>query len=112
MRGARRHRHRRGSSSSRTRPQQGQRSSIDQSPGVSTGRGLPAGRQGLRVVGVVEEALPDANFRVKLEDGRMVLAHLAGRLRVRFIRVLTGDRVAVELSPYDESRGRIVYRGR
>jgi len=60
--------------------------------------------------GVVEEALPSTTFRVKLDDGREVLAHLSGKLRLNFIRILAGDRVVVELSPYDESRGRIVYR--
>jgi translation initiation factor IF-1 len=60
--------------------------------------------------GVVEEALPSITFKVKLDDGREVLAHLSGKLRLNFIRILAGDRVVVELSPYDESRGRIVYR--
>ena len=60
--------------------------------------------------GVVEEALPSTLFRVRLDDGRSILAHLAGRLRLHFIRVLPGDRVRLELSPYDESRGRIVLR--
>lgn len=58
----------------------------------------------------MEEALPSTTFRVKLDDGREVLAHLSGKLRLNFIRILAGDRVVVELSPYDESRGRIVYR--
>jgi len=58
----------------------------------------------------VEEALPSTTFKVKLDDGREVLAHLSGKLRLNFIRILAGDRVVVELSPYDESRGRIVYR--
>jgi len=68
--------------------------------------------KGQRILGVVQEALPDTSFRVRLEDGRIVLAHLAGKLRVHFIRVLTGDRVTVELSAYDQTRGRIVYRDR
>lgn len=58
----------------------------------------------------MEEALPSITFKVKLDDGREVLAHLSGKLRLNFIRILAGDRVVVELSPYDESRGRIVYR--
>lgn len=58
----------------------------------------------------MEEALPSTTFKVKLDDGREVLAHLSGKLRLNFIRILAGDRVVVELSPYDESRGRIVYR--
>jgi translation initiation factor IF-1 len=60
--------------------------------------------------GIVEEALPSTTFRVKLIDGREVLAHLSGKLRLNFIRILSGDRVMVELSPYDEKRGRIVFR--
>lgn len=63
-----------------------------------------------QVEGVVIEALPSTTFKVKLDDGREILAHLAGKLRLNFIRVMPGDRVVVELSPYDEKRGRIVYR--
>lgn len=62
--------------------------------------------------GEVLEAFPDAVFKVRLDDGREVLAHLAGRLKIHHIRVLPGDRVTVELSPYDEKRGRIVYRSK
>jgi len=62
--------------------------------------------------GVVLEALPNAFFKVKLEDGREVLAHLSGKMRLNFIRVFPGDDVLVEISDYDEKRGRIVYRGR
>ncbi len=60
--------------------------------------------------GVVMEALPSTTFKVRLDDGREVLAHLAGKLRLNFIRILVGDRVVVEMSPYDDKRGRIVYR--
>ena len=63
-----------------------------------------------RQSGTILEALPSANFKVKLDDGREALCHLAGRLRMYRIKILPGDRVTVELSPYDESRGRIVYR--
>ncbi|MEK7124878.1 MAG: translation initiation factor IF-1 [Patescibacteria group bacterium] len=62
-----------------------------------------------KVSGVVTEALPDTNFRVKLEDGTEVLAYLAGKMRLHYIKVMIGDRVALELSP-DGKRGRIVYR--
>lgn len=62
--------------------------------------------------GIVLEALPAGSFRVKLEDGKEALCHLAGKLRIYRIRVLTGDRVTVEFSPYDETRGRIVYRNK
>jgi len=62
--------------------------------------------------GIVLEALPSTHFRVKLDDGREILAHLAGKLRIYRIKVLPGDRVTVEMSPYDEKKGRIVYRGK
>ena len=58
----------------------------------------------------VTEALPDARFKVKLENGHEILAYVSGRMRKFFIRILPGDRVTVELSPYDMSRGRITYR--
>jgi len=66
----------------------------------------------LRKFGRVVEALPSANFRVILDDGKEVLCHLAGKLRMYRIKILPGDKVTVELSPYDEKRGRIVYRGK
>ena len=56
------------------------------------------------------EALPNANFRVELANGHQVLAHISGKMRVHYIRILPGDRVLVELSPYDLSRGRVTYR--
>jgi len=62
--------------------------------------------------GIVLEALPSTNFLVKLDTGEEILAHLAGRLRINRIKVLAGDRVTVEMSEYDDKRGRIVYRGR
>lgn len=66
--------------------------------------------EAIEVVGTVLETLPNAMFRVELENRHQVLAHISGRMRRNFIRILPGDRVAVELSPYDLSRGRIVYR--
>jgi len=66
----------------------------------------------LRYQGQVFESLPNANFRVKLVDGREVLCHLAGKLRMYRIKILPGDQVTVEISPYDEKRGRIIYRGK
>lgn len=66
----------------------------------------------LRQSGVVLESLPSTNFKVKLDDGNEMIAHLAGRLRINRIKILPGDRVTVEVSPYDIKRGRIVYRGR
>jgi len=65
----------------------------------------------LRKKGIVIETLPNANFRVKLADGNEVLCHLAGKLRLFKIKILTGDKVTIELSPYDQKRGRIIYRG-
>ena len=60
--------------------------------------------------GIVTEALPNARFRVKLENDHMVLAHVCGKMRMRFIRILPGDKVKLQLSPYDLTRGRITYR--
>jgi len=65
---------------------------------------------GVEVQGVISENLPNAMFRVKLESGHEVLAHVSGKIRMNFIRILPGDRVLVELSPYDLTRGRILYR--
>jgi translation initiation factor IF-1 len=64
----------------------------------------------IEVEGIVTEALPNAMFRVELDNGHRVLAHISGKMRKNFIRILQGDRVSVELSPYDLTRGRIVYR--
>ena len=64
----------------------------------------------IEVEGVVQEALPNAMFRVQLDNGHKVLAHISGKIRMHFIRILPGDRVKVELSPYDLTRGRITFR--
>ncbi len=64
----------------------------------------------IKTSGIVIETLPNATFRVELANGHRVLAHVCGKMRMRFIRILPGDRVALEVSPYDSSRGRIVYR--
>ena len=64
----------------------------------------------IEVEGKVVEALPNATFRVELENGHRLLAHISGKLRMNFIRILPGDRVTVELSPYDLSQGRITWR--
>jgi translation initiation factor IF-1 len=64
----------------------------------------------IEVEGTVVEPLPNAMFRVELESGQRVLAHVSGKMRMNFIRILPGDRVKVELSPYDLTRGRITYR--
>ena len=64
----------------------------------------------IEVDGVVKEALPNAQFHIELENGHVVLAHVSGKIRMHFIRILPGDKVKVQLSPYDLSRGRITYR--
>jgi len=64
----------------------------------------------IEVEGEIVETLPNAMFRVKLENGHLVLAHVAGKMRMHFIRILPGDKVKLELSPYDLTRGRITYR--
>jgi len=64
----------------------------------------------IRVEGTVKEVLPNTMFRVELDNGMVVLAHIAGKMRMNYIRIVPGDRVMVELTPYDLSRGRIVYR--
>lgn len=64
----------------------------------------------IEVEGTVVEALPNAMFQVKLENGHVVLAHVSGKMRMNFIRILPGDKVTMELTPYDLNRGRITYR--
>ena len=66
----------------------------------------------IEVEGVVKEALPNAKFRVELENGHIVEAHISGKIRMNFIRILPGDQVKVELSPYDLTKGRITYRSK
>jgi translation initiation factor IF-1 len=67
-------------------------------------------KEAIEVEGVVVEPLPNVMFRVELANGHKVLAHVSGRIRMHYVRILPGDRVLVELSPYDLSRGRITYR--
>ncbi len=69
-----------------------------------------AKEEAVQVEGTVVEALPNAMFRVELENGHKLLAHISGKMRMNFIKILPGDKVTVELSPYDLTRGRIVYR--
>ena len=66
--------------------------------------------EGIQVEGSVKETLPNAMFKVELDNGHEVLAHISGKMRMHYIRILPGDRVLVELSPYDLTRGRVVYR--
>ena len=64
----------------------------------------------IKVDGIIIDTLPNAAFKVKLENGHEITAHISGKMRMNFIKILTGDKVAVELSPYDLTRGRITYR--
>ncbi|MGH8400240.1 MAG: translation initiation factor IF-1 [Gammaproteobacteria bacterium] len=68
--------------------------------------------ENIEMEGKVIETLPNTTFRVELDNGHVVLAHISGRMRKHYIRILTGDRVTVELTPYDLSKGRITYRGK
>ncbi len=65
----------------------------------------------IRTEGVILESLPNAMFRVEIKGGHIILAHVAGKLRMHFIKILPGDKVTIEMSPYDLTKGRIVYRG-
>ena len=64
----------------------------------------------IQMAGEVEESLPNATFRIKLENGHVVLGHISGKMRMHYIRILPGDKVKLELSPYDLTRGRIIFR--
>jgi translation initiation factor IF-1 len=66
----------------------------------------------IQMQGEIEETLPSATFRVKLENGHVVLGHISGKMRMHYIRILSGDKVTVELTPYDLTRGRIVFRAK
>ena len=66
----------------------------------------------IEVEGTVTEALPNTNFKVELENGHQILAHISGKLRINYIKILPGDKVKVELSPYDLSKGRIIWRAK
>jgi len=66
----------------------------------------------IQMQGEIEESLPNATFRVKLENGHVVLGHISGKMRMHYIRILAGDKVTVELTPYDLTKGRIVFRAK
>ena len=68
--------------------------------------------EAIQVEGTILEPLPNAMFRVELENGHKVLAHISGKMRMHFIKILPGDKVTLELSPYDLTRGRIIFRGK
>ena len=69
-----------------------------------------ADRETIEIEGTVVEPLPNATFRVELENGHKILAHISGKMRMNFIRILPGDKVTIEMSPYDLTKGRIIYR--
>ena len=71
-----------------------------------------AKQEAIEVVGTVVEALPNTRFKVELENGHEVLAHISGKLRMHYIKILPGDQVTLELSPYDLDKGRIIWRGK
>ena len=81
-------------------------------PGESLASSKPSNKDVIEVEGTVSEALPNAMFKVELQNGHEVLAHISGKMRMNFIRVVPGDKVLVELSPYDLKRGRITRRVR
>jgi len=69
-----------------------------------------AKQEAIKVDGLISEILPNTNFKVKLDNGHEILAHISGKMRMNYIRILQGDKVTVELSPYDLTKGRITYR--
>lgn len=69
-----------------------------------------AEKETIEVEGIVVEPLPNTTFRVELENGHKILAHISGKMRMNFIRILPGDKVTIEMSPYDLTKGRIIYR--
>lgn len=71
-----------------------------------------AKEEAIEMEGVVTEALPNTNFRVQLDNGHVVIAHISGRMRKNYIRILMGDRVTVQLTPYDLTKGRIIFRNK
>jgi translation initiation factor IF-1 len=77
----------------------------------ATRRSMPK-EDAIQMEGEVVETLPNTTFRVKLKNGHLVTAHISGKMRKNYIRILTGDQVTVEMTPYDLSKGRIIYRGR
>ena len=81
-------------------------------PCIIVGQYMASNKELIRVEGEVIETLPSTTFRVRLDNGHEVLAHISGRMRVHYIRLLPGDRVTLEMSPYDLSKGRIVLRNK
>lgn len=73
---------------------------------------MPAHQGSIEIDGIVKEVLPNTLFRVEIEGGRVVLCHLSGKMRIHFIKILPGDKVRIEMTPYDKERGRITFRHR
>jgi translation initiation factor IF-1 len=85
---------------------------MQNSRGFLPARGCMAKEDAIQMEGRVVETLPNTTFRVQLQNGHLVTAHISGKMRKNYIRILTGDAVTVEMTPYDLTKGRIVYRGR
>jgi translation initiation factor IF-1 len=83
---------------------------VVKSPNTDRKQGMSKKDGAIELEGTITESLPNAMFRVELDNGHKVLAHISGKMRMHYIRILPDDRVVVELSPYDLTRGRIVYR--
>jgi translation initiation factor IF-1 len=86
-------------------------SHLDHNPRLPAGAHMPK-EDAITMEGLVTETLPNTTFRVKLENGHVVIAHISGKMRKNYIRILTGDKVTVELTPYDLSKARITFRAR
>jgi translation initiation factor IF-1 len=86
------------------------KTSFQELPGSITDGGIVAKEEAIEVEGIVKESLPNTMFRVELPQGHVILAHLSGKMRKHYIRIVPGDKVKVALSPYDLNRGRIIYR--
>lgn len=86
------------------------RNGYDFLPALQNGVLIMSKEEAIEVEGTVLEPLPNAMFRVELENGHKILAHISGKMRMHFIKILSGDKVKVQLSPYDLTRGRITYR--
>jgi translation initiation factor IF-1 len=92
------------------RPSQSRKYIDDETRAKREARSGSTKEEALEMEGVIEEALPNTMFRVKLDNGHNILGHISGKMRKHYIRILPGDRVTVEVSPYDLTRGRITYR--
>jgi|SRR5580658_1007379 translation initiation factor IF-1 len=99
-----------GGAHGRLGPHQHQQAQHQQAQQYGSAEDMPKKDGAIEIEGTVVESLPNAFFRVELDNGHRVLAHISGKMRMHYIRILPDDRVVVELSPYDLSRGRIVYR--